>query len=79
MTDYRLAELAALEDFEWVIEDFEDIERTIAETHAAHAAEIAAKRAELAGNRDPAGVTFYVADGEPWAWTDLRSDGRRGA
>lgn len=72
----RFAELAAIEDFDWIVEDDAE-ERILADTHAAYAGEIAALRAEYALGVDPERVGFeFGTDGSLWVRTDLRSAAR---
>lgn len=89
MTDPRLADLAALDSFVWIVgdpetegasaEDYADRERIMAATHAHYADDIAARRREIAGALPDDRVSFDLLEGEPWACTDLRIDRRRAA
>lgn len=74
------AELDALPDgYDWIVEDCSDWDRILADTHAAYAPTIEDMRAEIAGERSASDVTFLMVDGEPWTYTDLRSEARRPA
>ncbi len=68
------AELAALIEFEWIVEDGADMAQVFADTQAAHRDEIENLRTEIAGDLPPERVTFHLLDGQPWARTDLRPD-----
>lgn len=59
----HLAELYALESFTWIAEDLTDPQRIIADTHAAHTADIADLKAEIVSILSefvrPEDLTFY--------------------
>ncbi|MDB5540474.1 MAG: hypothetical protein JWQ89_2201 [Devosia sp.] len=74
------AELYALPGgFDWIVEDWNDPARILADTHAEYRGAIEANRADDAGDLDPARVTYeWGTDGESlFVHTDLRTDARR--
>lgn len=76
------ADLYALPDgFDWIVNDFAQMDRVVDDTLAEYAAEIEAERARHAGRLDPSRVTFVWGTDEStlFAVTDLRSDRRREA
>ena len=77
MTDRRLAELVALDSFEWIVEDFADPERILADTHAHYAPQITALKSSIAPDGDAAIVRLLILEGKPWACAPLGREAHR--
>lgn len=70
----KLAELMALDNFDWIVEADADDKQIIADTHAHNAKSIAALK-----RRNGFDEIRFGLDGSVWGWTDMLSPARRKA